>query len=275
MLPWTHKKDPAVKKKLALLALALTAALAAAPCRAALQDGIDIDDDGVRQPGEIGLQLHVNTTPSGRNVPDYPGEVPPLHALRLTPEIGWGAAPGVEFTMTLPTVARPHGGYDAAGTRVGVKWVPLRPGPGGGSFVGIKAEISQLAQRYSQSRTSLETRFIGGWRNADWLLAVNPALGFGLSPGFRGEPPTVNLALKVSRGVGEGIAGGIEAYSGRGKLGHTLPWQQQDNRIFLAVDVDRGPWVFNAGLGYGLTQAADRWTVKAIFELPVQRLFDR
>jgi len=32
--------------------------------------------------------------------------------------------------------------------------------------------------------------------------------------------------------------------------------------------VDREPWVFNLGIGKGLTDATDRWTIKAIFELP-------
>jgi hypothetical protein len=275
MLTWAHKKDPAMKKKLPLLALALAAALAATPCRADLQDEIQVYDDSINQPREFGLELHVNTTPRGRGLPNYPGEVPPLHALRLTPEFSWGLTRTTELGLYLPTVRRPDGSYDLAGGKVRLKWLPLQPGDGTGAFAGVNFELSRLAYRYSESRTSLETRFIAGWRNPDWLVAVNPVLGFGLSPGFRGQRPDFDLGLKVSRRVGEGIAGGVEAYSGRGELGHALPWQQQDNRVFLALDVDRSPWVFNVGLGYGLTQAADRWTVKAIFELPVQRLFGR
>jgi hypothetical protein len=34
------------------------------------------------------------------------------------------------------------------------------------------------------------------------------------------------------------------------------------------MDYDRKPWSFNLGIGRGLTTAADRWTIKAIFEVP-------
>jgi hypothetical protein len=208
MLTWAHKKDPAMKKKLPLLALALAAALAATPCRADLQDEIQVYDDSINQPREFGLELHVNTTPRGRGLPNYPGEVPPLHALRLTPEFSWGLTRTTELGLYLPTVRRPDGSYDLAGGKVRLKWLPLQPGDGTGAFGGVNFELSRLAFRYSESRTSLETRFIAGWRNPDWLVAVNPVLGFGLSPGFRGQRPDFDLGLKVSRRVGEGIAGG-------------------------------------------------------------------
>jgi hypothetical protein len=38
--------------------------------------------------------------------------------------------------------------------------------------------------------------------------------------------------------------------------------------LFLAVDVDLKPWAFNFGVGRGFGDDADRWTVKAIIEVP-------
>ena len=66
-----------------------------------------------------------------------------------------------------------------------------------------------------------------------------------------------------------GLAAGAELYLAPGALGRSLPWQQQDNRLFATLDVDRKPWVFNLGIGRALTDAADRWTLKAIFEVPL------
>ena len=37
----------------------------------------------------------------------------------------------------------------------------------------------------------------------------------------------------------------------------------------VVFDVDRTPVPFNIGVGYGLTPTADRWTVKAIFDIPM------
>ena len=62
----------------------------------ALPDEIQVYTDDVNAPGERGIELHVNTTPSGRSAPGYPGEVPTHHGLRITPELSWGLAPDVD-----------------------------------------------------------------------------------------------------------------------------------------------------------------------------------
>ena len=255
-------------KKLLMALLAAAATLAAAPCRADLQDEIQVYDDAINEPRELGLELHVNTTPSGRRSSNYPGEVPPIHALRLTPEFSWGLTKTVELGLYIPTVLKPNGVYDMAGGKLRLKWLPLQPQDGRGPFAGVNFELSRLAFRYSESRVTGESRFIFGWRDPVWLVAVNPILGYSLSPGFRGRPD-FDLGVKVSHRITEGIAGGVELYNGLGQLGRTLPWQQQDNRIFFTLDVDRKPLPFNIGVGYGLTRAADRWTIKAIFEVPM------
>jgi hypothetical protein len=251
------------------LLLAAAALACAAAARADLQDEIQVYDDSINAPGERGLELHVNTTPRGRRTPGYPGEVPPARALRVTPEFSLGLTRSFEAGLYLPTIWAPGRGYEAAGLKLRAKWLPLQTQDGQGAFAGLNVELSRLAQRYSESRTSAEARFIAGWRNADWLLAVNPTFGFDLSPGFRGQRPAFDLGVKVSRRVGDGLAAGVETYSGLGAAGRTLPWREQDQRVFLALDVDRAPWVFNVGVGYGLTPASDRWTLKAIFEVPL------
>ena len=148
----------------------------------------------------------------------------------------------------------------------------MRPSPpegGSGAFGGVNVELSRLAQRYSESRSSMETRFIAGWRSPQWLLAVNPILGFNLSDGMASDRPSFDLGFKAARTVAPGLAAGAELYLAPGALGRSLPWQQQDNRLFATLDVDRKPWVFNLGIGRALTDAADRWTLKAIFEVPL------
>ena len=239
--------------------------------RADLQDEIQVYDDSINAPGQFGLELHVNATPKGRSTANYPGEVPPQGALRVTPEFSWGANRTTELGLYVPALVRPDGRPDVAGMKLRLKWLPVQPEGGRGAFAGVNVELSRLARRYSQSPTTLESRFIGGWRSENWLVAVNPILDFALSPGFRGGGPDLELGVKVARRLVEGVAGGFEYYAAPGNWRHTLPWQQQDNRLYLAFDVDRDPWVFNVGLGHGLTHAADRWTVKAIFEIPLER----
>jgi hypothetical protein len=259
-------------KNTLLPALAIVAAMASAPCRADLQDEVQVYDDGINAPHEFGLELHVNTTPSGRGVGTYAGEVPPLHALRITPEFSYGLTRTLEAGLYLPTVLRSDGQYDVAGGKLRLKWLPLQPDEGQGAFAGVNFELSRLAYRYSESRDTFETRFIAGWRSPRWLLAVNPVLGSNLSPGYRGRPD-FEVGAKVARKVAAGLAAGVEYYTARGPIGRPVGWHEQDNRVYLALDVDRPPWIFNVGVGYGLTPAADRWTLKAIFEVPLRRLF--
>jgi len=105
--------------------------------------------------------------------------------------------------------------------------------------------------------------------DADWLLVAIPTLGFDVSDGQAGGRPEFSLGLKAARKVGEDLAAGLEAYSDTGPLGHRLPWQQQDNRLSLALDVDRKPWVVKFGAGRSLSNAADRWTFTANFNVPL------
>lgn len=260
---------PVVRAALLVPLLTATLLLAAAlPSRAALQDEVQVYDDSINARGERGLELHVNTTPRGRATPDYPGEVTPQHGLRITPEFSYGLGHGLEAGLYLPVNTQSGGKTELAGLKLRMKWLPFEAVDGVGGFGGLNVELSRLAQRYSFSRWGAEARFIAGWRNADWLLAANPTLEFDLSDGQRGNRPGLSLGLKAARQVLPGLAAGLEVYTDTGPLGRRLPWQQQDNRVFVALDVDQKPWVFNLGVGRGITEAADRWTVKAIFELP-------
>ena len=108
-----------------------------------------------------------------------------------------------------------------------------------------------------------------GWRNADWLIAANPILDFDFAGPHKGDRPAFVPSAKVARRVVEGLAAGFEYYSELGPFGRFAPRAEQQHTLFLAFDVDRGPWVFNFGVGRGLNGATDRWTVKAIFEIPL------
>ena len=72
----------------------------------------------------------------------------------------------------------------------------------------------------------------------------------------------------MARRVVEGLAAGLEYYGDFGPVGRFAARAGQSHSLFLAFDVDRAPWVFNVGVGRGWN-AADRWTVKAIFDIPL------
>jgi hypothetical protein len=243
--------------------------LATASCLAALPDEIQVYTDDIDKPGAFGLELHVNTTPSGRSKPDFPGEIAPAHGWRFTPEFSYGVTRTVEAGLYLPFV-RGAGGRDKfAGPKLRLKWLPFQPDEeAGGFFAGLNVEYAWIAGELEQATRAMEVRPILGWKDRDWLVAVNPILGYDLAGPTRGGGPDFSPSLKVSRRVAEGIALGGEYYAELGKLANNAPRAQQAHTLYAALDFDRAPIAFNFGVGRGLNGATDRWTVKAIFEIP-------
>lgn len=257
------------KSQLFVMSLLVLYTLHAQVSKADLQDEIQVYDDSINKKGALGLEIHINTTPSGRGFSNYNQEVPPLHALRINPEFSYGLTHDFEAGFYLPTILNSKSEYDVAGAKVRLKWLPIQSEEHQGWFAGINLELSRLQQKYSESQSTAETRFMIGRRTEDWLIAFNPILDFNLSSNYRHQSPDLIGALKVAKKVATGLAAGFEYYSYIGKLNNSLPVNQQDNRLYLTLDVDRKPWVFNVGIGRGLTSASDEWTVKAIFDIPI------
>lgn len=88
--------------KFPFIVLGALLSLAASSARADLQDEIQVYDDSINAPSEPGLELHLNTTPHGRRLPAYAGEVVPDHGWRLTPELSYGLSQSLEVGLYLP-----------------------------------------------------------------------------------------------------------------------------------------------------------------------------
>jgi len=254
-----------------LFVLACAGALALAPAPAkAIADEIQVYTDDINKPGSFGLELHVNTTPKGRATPDYPGDIPPRHGIRFTPEFSYGLSHDFEAGLYLPAGRTPDDSLFVSGAKLRLKWLPLQPdATAGGWYAGGNLELSNLDKKYSESHYSSELRTIFGYRAPAWLIGINPIFGWDLSPGFRRGGAEFTLAWKAMHDVKPGIALGAEYYDSPGKLAHFLSRDQQEHMLFLTLDVDRKPWSFNVGIGRGMTPATDRWTLKTIFEVPI------
>ena len=241
---------------------------AATHALAALPDEIQVYTDDIEKPGAAGLELHMNTTPNGIGRPLFPGEVTTQHGLRITPEFSYGLSRDFEAGLYLPTVFT-DGRGSLAGYKLRLKWLPLQENPDtGGAFLGANLEWSNISPRYLGARYNSELRLIGGYRNQDWLAAVNPIYDWALSGNAPQPSPQFDLGYKVARNVTEGVALGAEYYNDKGRWLHFDPASAQGKTLYFTVDVDRKPWVFNFGVGRGLNGTTDRWTAKAIFEIP-------
>ena len=252
------------KERVGSLAALALAAACAAPGALAIQDEIQVYTDDLDARGESGVEIHINTTPSGRSTPNYAGDVPPYHGVRFTPEFSWGLGHGFDWGLYLPSTTDADGNYHFGGAKLRVKWLPIRAAEGGsGWYAGVNNELSNLNKAFSDSRWNDELRIMGGYRGASWLIGLNPILEWGLSPGFRGSPD-VTLAFKAVHDVVAGFALGVEYYQDIGTLAERLPHDQQARTLYAVMDIERKSWSLNFGVGYGLTPATDDWTVKAI-----------
>ena len=127
-------------------------------------------------------------------------------------------------------------------------------------FAGVNLEVSFVQERFEQSGRTLEIRPIIGYRGEKWLFAFNPNLVTNLAGDDKGDLDFAP-SFKVSRRAWPGMALGAEYYMDLGKLTDYAPRNEQSRVLYLTADTDR----FNFGIGYGLTDASDRWTIKAIF----------
>lgn len=250
----------------ALAALACAMAFAA---HAELSDEIQVYTDDINAPGEFGLEMHVNTTPKGRSAPEYAGEVTPNHGWRLTPEFSYGISRDWEAGLYLPSSRDSRGDTQLAGAKLRLKWLPLRPEGASGWFAGANAELSRLKQRFSQSRSTAELRVMTGWRDSLWLVAANPVFGWNLSDGLRSRTPELSLGTKVSRTVAPDFALGAEYYTDLGTGRHVQWSSRQSQTLYAVIDAKVRSIDLNFGVGRGLTGAADKWTAKAIFGIPL------
>ena len=254
-------------------AAACLVVLSSSATHAVVQDEIQVYDDDINKPGETGLEVHVNTTPSGRRLPDYPREVVPNHGLRITPEWSYGVSKDFEVGLYAPLVQRDGtGDWHLVGSKLRMKYLPFQLGEGqeSGWFAGANWELSRVGKRFSEARWQTELRPIMGFNQSGWMFAFNPILDWDLSDGLASWNPTFVPSVKLVKEVTKGISLGAEYYSGMGKISSILPWNQQDNRIYGVIDFDMHPFVFNFGVGRGITDASDKLTVKAIIDVPLQ-----
>jgi hypothetical protein len=248
--------------------LAVCAGASYVPSALAAPDEIQVYLDDVREPGETGIELHLNHVPKGRRTPDYPGEIPPHGVFRATPEISLGLAPNWDLGLYLPFQLGAGGNAYSNTARLRLKYLAptqeTKP-----FFWGVNVEAGYVPLRVSEDRYAAELRWIAGYRNGPWLLAVNPIFGFALSGPNQSSTPDLDLNFKVAREVNEEWAFGFEHYAGFGRLNKMSNSSQQDHVFYLVADFERKGFGVNFGIGRGLTNASDQWVVKAIISIPL------
>ena len=131
--------------------------------------------------------------------------------------------------------------------------------------LSLSVEVGYQKRRFSPDDWTLEIRPIVDKKINKWYLCLNPVFdksfhGANESYGFNFSPN-----VKISYDVTKVWAAGIEYYGELGEIDNMLPYQQQQQNLFIALDADFDPnWEFNIGYGIALNNTTDNEIVKCI-----------
>ncbi len=250
------------------LAAAAALAVAAAPRPAAAIDRFEIQvyHSDINEPGQLGLELHVNYTAQGTKEPEWERQVPPWHAFRMTIEPAIGVAEWLELGAYFQFMTAPGGVAQYGGSKLRAKLVvPERIV--GRWMVGLNVELARVPGSVEPEQWATEFRPILGWRGGPWLVSVNPIFGFALTGPDKLRPdfePCGKVALDTSLG----FSVGAEYYTSLGFMNDLLPVKEQEHLLFAVFDhvprAREGPsgspgraseWELNVGVGGALTGA--------------------
>jgi hypothetical protein len=237
-----------------------------APAAFAAPDEIQVYTEEMDDPGEFGLELHVNYAIDGARQAGYEGEKPAHHMLQVTPEFSYGITKSLEAGLYVPFALAPDGNTYNNGLRFRLKFIAPRE-EGEAFFWGLNTEVGYSTRRVSESYWGMELRPIIGYRTDNWLVSFNPILDMSLSNNVSREP-NFEPALKVTRRISDGLHGGFEYYGEYGPLHHSVPASERAHYLYAVADIEKKDFDINVGIGHGFDNASDQWVAKAIIAFP-------
>lgn len=232
----------------------------------AVPDEIQVYTDDMNEPGEFGVELHVNYVVDGEKQSAYPGASPSHHMLQTTPEFSYGLTKNWEAGMYVPVAYEANGALFGNGLRLRMKYIAT-PAEGSNMFWGVNVEYGYSNLRVAESELGMEVRPIIGYHNDTWLLSFNPIVNMDLSGNFD-RSPQFEPSLKVARKVSDHLHAGIEYYGEYGYTNNLLPDAQRVNYLYAALDYEHNGLDINFGIGRGDGNAPDSWIVKGIIAFP-------
>ena len=185
------------------------------------------------------LETHINKARTG--------------PLRVMPEYSYGLWHNWELSLQLP-FAFGSGSANGEGYRAELQYVAPHDDERG-FYWGINVELARDYRVDEPHFWNLEIIPIVGWRVERWHLVANPGFERALSGTERGTRPTP--AAKVAYRAFGTNAYGVELYRDA----------DGGRTAYLAWDGKLGKSDINVGIGRGTSANADRWVLKAIYEV--------
>ncbi len=209
------------------------------------------------------LELHSNFTFNG-NKDKVNGVLPTNHVFHETIEITHGFTDWFETGFYLFNTLGNSGRTAYVGSHIRPRvMLPIKYHfPVGLSF---SAEIGYQKKEYSEDDWTLELRPIIDKTIKHLYLSLNPVFGKVLHGLNTDQGLVFSPNAKMSYAFTKVIAAGFEYYGSIGPLSKFSSFQQQQQQLFFAIDLDIiKDWEFNVGYGVGFTNATDKSILKCI-----------
>jgi len=249
--------------------LVLTAfAILAVPAMTFAQtDEIQVYDGAIAEPGVFNLTWHNNFTPKGLKTPGFPGGLVNNRNLNGVTEWAYGVTDWFEAGLYLPLYSHD----ETLGWKLdGFKLRTLFAVPHAEDrrfFYGANFEFSVNADHWDEKRFTSEVRPIVGWHLSRFDVIVNPIVDTSYDGLDNLEfVPATRIAYNPS----SHWAVAVEEYADFGKVSDFESYNNQSHQVFGVIDY-AGPFEFEAGVGFGLTDASDGLTFKVIIARDLNR----
>lgn len=250
-----HFRFPEIR---ALTAIALLAGAAATAY--AQTDEIQVYDAEIAEPGVFNLTWHNNFTPIGIKTPVFAGALVNNQNLNGVPEWAYGVRDWFEVGLYLPlySVSAARGPSINGGK---IRFLFVAPHAADRKFFyGMNFEFSYNARHWDPRAYTSEFRPIVGWHLKPWDIIINPIL----DNSWYGGPKRLDFApaSRVAYNFNPKWAVAVEEYSDYGQLREILPAHYQFQQVWGVFDHAAKYVHIEAGVGFGVTAASDRMTLK-------------
>src|SRR5437773_5692573 len=243
----------------------LILALVAVPHRVSAQtDEIQVYDGGLAARGKFNLTLHTNFTPKGLTTPAFAGAVVPDNSLNGVPEWAYGVTAWFEAGLYLPLYSIGERSGHTSVMLNGFKLRMLFAVPRADDrtlFYGVNFELSYNAKHWDQTRFTSEIRPIIGWHLKPVDIIVNPIL----DTSYDGVKNLIFApATRIAYNFSPTLAVAAEEYADFGPLRALYSRSDQAHQVYGVVDYSSKFLDIEAGVGFGLTDASDKLTLKLL-----------
>lgn len=234
--------------------------LAAQGMAFAQTDEIQVYDAAIAEQGKINLMVHDNFTPDGLKQPAFPGAVESNHALVGVAEWAYGVTDWFEQGLYLPLYSfSQNDGATYNGFKL--RWLFVRPHAADHTFFyGVNFEFSVNQPQWDPRHFTSEVRPIVGWHLKPIDIIVNPILDTAYTGGFKSLD--FAPAVRVAHNFSPKWTGAVEEYADYGQLRQIYSVREQSHQIWGVVDHSSKIVSIEAGIGFGLTSASDKVTLK-------------